>query len=240
MIALFLKHNVYFDANLQMWGGAQLRNLPEMQPKMVWIDEAQFFTPYVRQMWADRAARNAARRAADTAARAAPATPQTPRLPGINSYGSLAAYRLRAAELKAFYDAGGGHLILLGSDQPVSSPWLPAFAYHREMQAMAYAGLPPIAVLKAATINAARALGVGDQLGSIQVGKTADLVIVTGNPLADISAARAIRTVMKSGQVYDPKALLEMAKDKIGPTSATDRAPWTLFDKIRPFGVRRN
>jgi imidazolonepropionase-like amidohydrolase len=93
---------------------------------------------------------------------------------------------------------------------------------------MTYAGLPPIAVLKAATINGATALGVADRLGSIEAGKLADLVVVRGNPLDDIKVARNIRFVVKEGVVHDPKTLLLSAEGKIGPAGPADHADWEL------------
>lgn len=216
MIDLFLQHRVYFDANMQMFGGGALRDVPELRRKMVWVGEELFFTPYARKLIEIRQARNQAN-------------------PNNNSR-SLERFGTRMSELKAFVDGGGGDLLLLGTDLPTSGPFLPGFAYHREMQAMVYSGVAPLAVLRAATINGARALGMGDQLGSIEVGKIADLVIVTGNPLENITAAREVRTVMKAGQVYDPKALLDSALNKIGPSGPDNHDPWKLYDKIKPMG----
>jgi imidazolonepropionase-like amidohydrolase len=98
---------------------------------------------------------------------------------------------------------------------------------------MTYAGIPEVSVLKAATINGARALGVDDQLGSIEPGKLADLVIVQGNPLQDIKAARDVRMVIKNGVAYDPTELLESAEGKIGPIGPDDHADWEL--ELRPL-----
>jgi adenine deaminase len=108
---------------------------------------------------------------------------------------------------------------------------LPGFAYHRELFAMTYAGLPPAAVLKAATINGANALGIGAKLGSIEVGKLADLVVVSGNPLEDIKSARNTRLVIKAGVAYSPEALLLSAEGKIGPIDVDDYADWKLWVK---------
>jgi len=110
---------------------------------------------------------------------------------------------------------------------------LPGFAYHRELLAMTYAGIPAAAVLKAATINGANALGIEASLGSIEVGKLADLVVVNGNPLDDIKAARDVRFVVRDGVVHDPKALLQSAEGKIGPTGPHDHADWEL--RVRPL-----
>jgi len=58
------------------------------------------------------------------------------------------------------YESGGENLLIVGTDEPVYTNLLPGFAYHRELLAMTYAGLPPAVVLKAATINGANALGI--------------------------------------------------------------------------------
>jgi imidazolonepropionase-like amidohydrolase len=98
---------------------------------------------------------------------------------------------------------------------------------------MTYAGISPAAVLHAATINGARALGVDDRLGSIEAGKLADMVVVCGNPLDDIKAARDISFVIKDGIAYDPAELLQSAVGKIGPEGPDDHADWEL--EIRPL-----
>jgi imidazolonepropionase-like amidohydrolase len=98
---------------------------------------------------------------------------------------------------------------------------------------MTYAGIPAGAVLKAATINGARALGIDAKLGSIEPGKLADLVVVRGNPLDDIKVARNVRFVIKDGEVHDPESLLRSAEGKIGPAGPHDHADWEL--KIRPL-----
>jgi imidazolonepropionase-like amidohydrolase len=77
-------------------------------------------------------------------------------------------------------------------------------------------GIPPAAALKIATINGARALGVSDKLGTIEVGKLADLFVIGGNPLTNIKNTRNVHLVMKSGSIYDPKTLLAEVEGKIG------------------------
>jgi len=208
MIGLFLENDVYFDANLQMYGDSRLRNDPRLD--MVWLDESVFFTPYTRTLLKKRIA----------------ADPEwNTRQP--SDFGQ------RVVELKAFYDAGGEHLLLVGTDEPVYGLLLPGFAYHRELLAMVYAGLPPVAVLKAATMNGARALGVADRLGSIEPGKLADLYIAEGNPLADITTARNVRLVIKGGVVHQPQTLLASAEGMIGPSGPDDHDAWRL--KVDPL-----
>ena len=200
MVELMIKHQVYYDANLQMYGGINLRR--EHLAEMVWTEEAKYFTPYAQTLLERRG----------------PPAPESDEL----------EFSQRMVELMALYKAGGENLLIVGTDEPVYTNLLPGFAYHRELLAMTYAGLPPVAVLKAATINGATALGVADKLGSVEVGKLADLVVVKGNPLDDIKAARNIRLVVKNGVVYEPKTLLLEAEGKIGPAGPADHADWEL------------
>jgi hypothetical protein len=180
--------------------------------KTHWVDEAQFFTPFMQSLFEKR--------------RRTPRAPQQ-RPPGsLRDFGALFVHKV--PELKAFYDAGGGRLITVGTDNPTGGPDLDGFAYHRELQAIVYAGVPPVAALKAATINGARALGVGDQLGSIEPGKLADLYVAAGNPLERIDDARQVRLVIKGGEVFDPEKLLAGARGKIGPAGDADRAAWVV------------
>jgi len=205
MVDLLIAHQVYYDANLQMYGGINLRR--EHEPDMVWTDEAKYFTPYTQTLLEQRG----------------PPPPES----------DVAEYAQRVVELRALYDSGGEHLLVVGTDEPVYTSLLPGFAYHRELLAMTYAGLPPAAVLKAATINGASALGIDARLGSIEPGKLADLVVVGGNPLDDIKAARNVKFVIKDGVVHDPEALLLSAQGKIGPVGPDDHANWEL--QIRPL-----
>jgi cytosine/adenosine deaminase-related metal-dependent hydrolase len=77
-----------------------------------------------------------------------------------------------------------------------------------------------------ATINSAHALHMGDQLGSIEAGKLADLAIVRGNPLVDIRNTRNVERVMVAGVLRDAKALLESVKGKMAPATAADDDWW--------------
>ena len=100
------------------------------------------------------------------------------------------------ASLKRMSDAGVH--IVAGTD----SPFVPfADSLHVEMKLYSEAGIANAKVLRLATSEAAVALGVGDQLGSIEIGKLADLVLLAGDPLSDISDSRNVAWVMKNGEV---------------------------------------
>ena len=149
-----------------------------------------------------------------------PTSPPPP--PGsLRDFKKFCAHKI--PELEAFHDRGGGHLITIGTDAP---RLLGGFAYHRDLEAHVAAGIPPVAVLKSATINGARALRVDAALGSIEPGKLADLVIVQGNPLERIEDARNVRLVIKAGEVYDAAELLRQVEGRIGPSGPEGEAAW--------------
>ena len=103
----------------------------------------------------------------------------------------------RAAQLGVPVVAGTDGLFGIASD---SLPTL-----HRELELLVSgAGLSPAQALTAATLNGARAIGVADQMGTIAVGKAADLVLLDADPLADIRNTRRIAAVIKNGIVVRP------------------------------------
>lgn len=78
----------------------------------------------------------------------------------------------------------------------------------REMALMVQAGLTPLQVLRAATVGGAKAMGMERDLGTIEPGKLADLVLLDADPLADIPNASRIERVMKGGRLYDAATLV--------------------------------
>ncbi|HEX9729288.1 MAG TPA: amidohydrolase family protein [Gemmatimonadales bacterium] len=198
IVALYLRHHVYFDATLSAYG-----YFGEKDPAVFtyFDDERKYFTPYMQELLAARPPR--------------PVNEQFERI-----------YRVKRTTVKAFYDAGGGALITLGTDHPSWGEFISGFSVHRELLSFVLSGIPPAAALRFATINGARALGVGDRLGTIEPGKFADLVVIRGNPLEDIRNARRVWRVIKGGMVYDATALRQSVEGTIGPRGPDEVGAW--------------
>ena len=81
------------------------------------------------------------------------------------------------------------------------------FALHLELEILVQAGIPIADVLRLATVDAAKAMH--QDFGTIAVGKRADLVVVDGDPLADISQLRKVVSTMRGGVIYQAKPLLD-------------------------------
>lgn len=105
------------------------------------------------------------------------------------------------AFLRRFHEAGG--VVLAGTDM---LPW-PTVGLHEELRLLVHAGLSPLAALQAATRDNARALGWEARTGTIAIGRDADLLLLDGNPLEDISNTKRIRVVVRAGRVLDRAAL---------------------------------
>lgn len=97
--------------------------------------------------------------------------------------------------LRQVHAAGG--VLVLGTDQTIGP------AVHRELELIVAAGIEPLDAIRIATLNAAVFLGREGDLGSIEPGKLADLVLLSADPLADIRNSQAIDTVIKNGVVVD-------------------------------------
>jgi len=104
--------------------------------------------------------------------------------------------------LKALYDAGV--TIIPGTDS------LAGYGLHHELELYVRAGIPPAEVLRLATLTSAQVIGVNGERGVIAPGKLADLILVDGDPSAQIADIDKLVLVMKGGRIYDP-ARIEQA-----------------------------
>ncbi len=94
--------------------------------------------------------------------------------------------------------AADSDTLALGTDSPHLAP---AEAYHRELELLSGAGIDTAAVLRTATLGAAEFLGRGDDLGSLEPGKLADLIVVDGNPLESLDSLANVVLVVQGGVV---------------------------------------
>ena len=104
------------------------------------------------------------------------------------------------ANIKAAHDAGVP--IITGTDEGI-----PAYSVYRELELYVKAGFTPMEALRAATAVAAEAMRVANDVGTIERGKRADLLVLDANPLENISNVRTVRFVMKGGKMFDSAAL---------------------------------
>jgi imidazolonepropionase-like amidohydrolase len=121
----------------------------------------------------------------------------------------------RDMELERAFVARGG-LLMAGSDPVGLFGSVPGFADHREIELLVKAGFTPVQAIQIATLNGAIFLGRQDQIGSISVGKNADLVVIKGDPAARISDIENVEIVFKDGVGYDTQKLLDSAKGHYG------------------------
>ena len=98
-----------------------------------------------------------------------------------------------------------GGRVIAGTDSPII-PY--GMALLMELEHYARGGMPPADVIRTATAVAAEAMGLGADLGTVEAGKLADLVIVDGDPSTTITDLRKTRRVIKNGEVYDVETLL--------------------------------
>jgi len=110
---------------------------------------------------------------------------------------------------KMLYD--NGIPILSGSDIP-NLDLVPGVSLHHELELLVEAGIPPLEVIKIATSNGAQALGIERDVGTIEVGKQADMKVLSENPLDDISNTKKVEAVIVDGQFIDNMQIIREMK----------------------------
>jgi hypothetical protein len=138
-------------------------------------------------------------------------------------------YQLWMTFINEYKNRGGR--VTAGSDSGFIYQ-LYGFAYIRELELLREAGFHPLEVIRAATLNGAEALGLADQIGTIEAGKLADMVLLEENPLMDLKVlygtgairlseenevikVGGIKYTIKDGIIYDAKALLSDVKQMV-------------------------
>ena len=154
--------------------------LPRSEESIRAQPDFKFYPPKVQQQWLDFYKRN--------------------RFINQMSYEKRAKWLgIRNKLIKAIYDAGGK--IMAGSDSP-EFLFLYGFSQHRELKALADAGLSNYAALESATKNTSMFFGTLNKVGTIEKGKVADLILLDANPLENISATEKRAGVMLKGKYY--------------------------------------
>jgi len=115
---------------------------------------------------------------------------------------------------RAFVAAGG--LLIAGLDPTGNGGVVAGFGDLREVELLVEAGFTPVEAIKIATFNGAKFLGEDVRIGSIAVGKQADLMIVKGNPAAHISDIEQVEIVFKDGVGYDSEKLIQSVQGLVG------------------------
>jgi len=100
--------------------------------------------------------------------------------------------------VRAFHERG----VRLGVGTDVGNAWItPGASFHYEMSLYSEAGIPPHDILSMATMGVAVALGLEDSIGTVEVGKVADLVVLDADPTRGIAATRTIEMVIADGRI---------------------------------------
>ena len=115
---------------------------------------------------------------------------------------------------RAFVKAGG--LLIAGLDPTGNGGIVAGFGDLREVELLVEAGFTPAEAIKIATLNGAKFLGEDSRIGSIAVGKQADLMVVKGNPAVNISEIEKVEIVFKDGVGYDSEKLIQSVQGLVG------------------------
>jgi hypothetical protein len=113
-----------------------------------------------------------------------------------------------------FFRAGG--LLLVGTDPTGYGGVVAGYSNLRALELLVETGLTPLEAITVATLHGAQYLGRADRIGSIAVGKRADLVVVRGDPSATIADVQQVETVFKDGVGYDSAKLFASVKGRVG------------------------
>ena len=182
VIDLLTASKMTLTPTIGIQGGFRLQTMRDAS----WIDDPRIQKLYpvsVAQRWRDQTRTAATTAAIDEAA------------------------RLVAPQERTVYQVvKGGGRVTAGTDAPINPYGLSLLM---ELENYAAGGLMPVDVLRTATTVSAEAIGAGGDLGSLEPGKLADLVMIDGNPLANIRDLRRVKRVMKDGRIYDLDALIK-------------------------------
>jgi imidazolonepropionase-like amidohydrolase len=191
LIKLLVDHHVAITSTLPVFE-ANLAGKPVLRPKALATLTPQALEAYLY-----------ARNRRNTT----PDSPATER--GATNYKN-------ATQLERKFVAAGG-LLIAGLDPTGNGATLPGFGDQHEVELLVTDdGFTPAEAIKIATLNGATYLGQQDRIGSVAVGKDANLMIVKGNPAAQITDIENVEIVLKDGIAYDSNKLLESVRGRYG------------------------
>jgi imidazolonepropionase-like amidohydrolase len=115
---------------------------------------------------------------------------------------------------RAFARAGG--LLLAGTDPTGNGGVLAGFGSQREVELLVEAGFTPLEAIRIATLNGADFLGEAERVGTITVGKQADLIVLQGDPSVSINDIEKVELVFKDGLGYNSPKLIDSVRGSVG------------------------
>jgi imidazolonepropionase-like amidohydrolase len=132
-----------------------------------------------------------------------------------NAQSNYARLFPKAMALERAFARAGGRLIA-GTDPTGGGGVIPGYANQRQLELLVEAGFSPLEAIRIGTLNGAEYLGRDKTVGSIAVGKQADLMVVNGNPAQTIADVRQVEIVFRQGVGYDPIKLIESVRGRVG------------------------
>jgi imidazolonepropionase-like amidohydrolase len=115
---------------------------------------------------------------------------------------------------RAFARAGG--LLIAGTDPTGGGGVIPGYSNQRQLELLVEAGFTPVEAIRIGTLNGALYLGRDQRIGTLAVGKQADVVVINGDPSRSIGDVRKVEMVFKQGVGFDPAALIASVTGKVG------------------------
>ncbi|MBV7255271.1 PD40 domain-containing protein [Pacificimonas sp. WHA3] len=206
-----LEHNLplenYYDDIVQLMAGAKTHNTPVI---MVAYGElyGEDFMYQNERIWDDARLNRFAPEVISSYSPLEPPYGGPPRVRGmttIHAADELYDIGFRAVSRATKRLADAGVTINAGSHGNI-----PGLGLHWELVLLAEGGMAPIDVLRTATINGARTIGLGEQLGSITEGKLADIIVLSEDPTTDIRNSRSVAYTMVNGRIYDAETMNEV------------------------------
>ena len=206
-----LEHNMpvatYYDDVVQLLARARASNTPTLIVNFGELMGENYMYQTTRA-WEDPKIRTYVQETISYYSPLAPLSGAPPYVRGMTSIHAVdeiydIGFRSMARSVKKLDDAGV--IINAGSHGQV-----PGLALHWEMSLMAEGGMSNARILRTATLNGARTLGLDKQLGSLEPGKLADVIVLDRNPLEDIGNTNSVRYTMLNGRLYDAATMNEI------------------------------